>query len=136
MADEKATDLDVRNLEHYRPRSFVPQNADLTDPETVVGLLEKLLERENESAEDLEQWLLDRSEVGAALDETGSVLYIRMTCQTDDEARADAYKAFIQDVVPLVKPVDDKLDRKYLADREKFGLDEHRYEVYDRDTAA
>lgn len=132
MADDNATELDVRNLKHYRPRRFVPEDANLKDTQEVVALYEELLGRDIESAKELEEWLMDRSELEAAADETGSVLYIRMTCQTDDQERAEAYKAFIKEVVPAIKPVTDKLDRKYLAERARFPLDEQRYDVHDR----
>ena len=59
-----------------------------------------------------------------------------MTCQTDDEERAEAYRSFIQTVQPAVQPMSDKLDRKYLEAREKFPLDEARYAVHDREIRA
>lgn len=131
MTDTAKTDLDVTRLPAYQPRRFVPAEADLADAPTVTGLYRTLLERPIESAEDLEAWLADRSELEAVLDQVGSVLYIRMTCQTDDPARAEAYRAFVQTVPPAVKPLADQADRKYLAARERFGGDGY-HAVYDR----
>jgi oligoendopeptidase F len=102
----------------------------------VVGLMQKLLDRPIHSSEELEKWLLDSSEFDAAFSQTHSILHIRMTCQTDDPVRAEAFKKFVETVLPAVRPIGDKLNRKYLADREKYPLDAKRYEVYDRDTRA
>ena len=128
--------LDFATLPRYRERKFVPDDACLTEKDQLVALYQKLLAREISSAVDLEGWLMDISELGAAVDQESSVLYIRMTCQTDDEERAKAYRDFIENVVPAVMPLGDKINRKYLDLRSKFELDEERYHVYDRDTRA
>jgi len=124
------------SLPVYQPRKFVPENTNLGDVDEVTGLYNELLGRQVSSSEQLEQFILDRSELEAVLHQHQSVLYIRMTCQTDDQERAGAYKKFIETVVPAVKPIADKLDRKYLKAREAFALDEKRYEVYDRNIKA
>ncbi len=126
--------MDLTSLPHYQKRSFVPQTIDLTDAKTVVGLYEQLEARPVTSSDLLEAWLLDRSELEAALSQTGAILYIRMTCHTDDKAIADAYTQFIQTVSPAVKPINDRLNHKYLQLRKEFNLNEQRYEVYDRAT--
>jgi len=136
MSTREAADIRLEALSPFKERTFVPADADLTDKDTVTRLYRTLLEREIGSSAELERWLLDRSELDAALDQVGSVLYIRMTCQTDDRARADAYKNFIETIPSAVKPLADKLNRKYLADRERFELDGERYEVHDRSIRA
>jgi oligoendopeptidase F len=132
MAEMTPTDLNFGSLPPYRPRTFVPAEADLTLAATVTALYQKLLDRPAGTAAELERWLLDRSELEAALAEVGSILYIRMTCQTDDAARAEAYRQFVETVEPAVKPLADALNRKYLAERAKIVLDQRRYEVHDR----
>ena len=133
MQRHKSNNLDFSKLPAYRVRQFVPQDVDLSDVVQVVGLFNKLLERKIASVKELEGLLLDRSELEAVLDQHKAVLYIRMTCQTDDPTRAQAYKSFTETVLPAVEPLADKLDRKYLDASESFSLDEKRYEVYDRE---
>ncbi len=136
MTDDQPTTLDFSSLEAFQPRRFVPQDANLTDKNVVVGLMQRLLDRPIDSAEQLDAWLMDRSELSAAVDQTGSVLYIRMTCQTDDEPRAKAYKNFISNVLPALAPLSDTLDRKYTTARQMLGLppgmEQDRYSVYER----
>jgi oligoendopeptidase F len=75
----------------------------------VVGLYEKLESKADHSAQDLEHWLLERSELDAALSQAGSILYIRMTCQTDDPKIAGAYTQFVETIPPAIKPINDRL---------------------------
>ncbi|MBE3068883.1 MAG: M3 family oligoendopeptidase, partial [Planctomycetes bacterium] len=132
MTSPDARKPDFAALPPYRPRRWVPADVDLGSAEAVCGLHQALVDRPVASAADLEQWLLDRSELDAALGQHHAVLYIRMTCQTDDAARAEAYTRFIQTVEPAVAPLADGLDRKYLDARRAFALDTARYGVFDR----
>src|SRR5437660_12514229 len=106
MPASTQNEIAFAKLPRFQERRFVPEQADLTDVGQVKNLLEKLLKREIASAKDLDAWLLDRSELEAALDQEGAILYIRMTCQTDDPKRAKAYQDFISTVVPEVNPLD------------------------------
>ena len=116
--------MDLAQLKPYQKRTFVPQNIDLTDAKSVLGMYEKLVQRMIKDASGLEQWILDRSELDAALSQTGSILYIRMTCQTDDKAIALAYTKFIETVSPAIKPINDRLNQMYLQLRDQIKLDQ------------
>jgi len=128
--------LDFSKLEPYRPRSFVPQVIDLTDAAQVTSIYEKLNQREIQSTEDLEQFLIDRSELAAALFQQQSILYILMTCFTDNQSHADNYTKFVETVIPAIKPYDDKLDRKFLEADQKFTPQPGEYNVLVRNTKA
>ena len=125
--------LNLNDIPKYQQRSFVPGDADLSDVKTVIELYEKLYLRSIRSSKELEGFIFDRSELDAAVSQQGSILYIYMTCQTDDPKRAAAYKAFIEGIVPAIKPLEDRLNHKFLKEHEMHGLDEKRYEVYIRD---
>jgi oligoendopeptidase F len=124
--------MELTQLPPYQKRTFVPSNADLTDLATVTGLYERLEKEPINSAQELEAWMLKRSELEAALSQAGSILYIRMTCKTDDPQIAGAYTKFIQSIPPAIKPIDDRLNHKYVAARKLYTLDAARYQVYDR----
>ena len=131
-----SNELNFNNLVPYQQRRFVPENAQLTKLQDVVALYQKLLNQTIASVEELEQWILDRSELEAALGQAGSILYIRMTCQTDDEKRAKEHKDFIETITPATKPLEDQLNRRFLKEVEHFDLDQQRYEVYIREIKA
>ena len=115
---------------------FVPPVLDATKWENIEPLLSALLEREVDSRQELERWILDRSELEAAINESGANTYIDMTCDTESDAKQGAYTSFITTVIPNVKPVAFELDKKMKSLCEKFGLTGGRYEVLYRDTAA
>ena len=133
MTPASQDQLDFDHLPRYQKRQFVPEKASLTDQKEVESLHDQLLGRDISSAEDLERWVLDRSELESAFDQEGSILYIRMTCKTDDPERVKKYKDFIKNVVPAIKPLEDQLNRQYVKALKKFPLNEERYEIYTKE---
>ncbi|MDP2654796.1 MAG: M3 family oligoendopeptidase [Candidatus Omnitrophota bacterium] len=132
MPTTAAESLDFDRLPKYRSRRFVPAEARLTDKEEVVRLYEALLGRDIRSASELEIWLQDRFEMDAAVSQAGEVLYIRMTCQTDDAKRSGDYKDFVENILPSVKQLEHRLNEKYWALKKDWPLDAAKYRVYDR----
>jgi oligoendopeptidase F len=122
----------LRDLPNFKERTFVPSDVRLTHKEDIVALYRTLLEREVGSASELEAWLLDMSELNAAFSQAAGIIYIEMTCQTDDPQKAKVYQDLIEQVEPALKPVHDEINRKYLSLAGRFPLDAARYEVYDR----
>ena len=123
---------DFSQLSKYQERTFVPMGADFENKDVVVELFQKLINQEILSSEALEQWLLSRSELAAVLDQVGSIIYIKMTCQTDHQEYSDAYKRFIEQMIPSVSPLEQELNEKYLTLAKTYPLDQQRYEVYFR----
>jgi oligoendopeptidase F len=136
MESHNSRNLNFDKISPYQPRQFVPCDVDLSDVGQIAMLYNKLYERDITSVEQLESFLLDRSELDAVLGQHEAVLYIQMTCQTDDPTRAKAYKEFVETILPEVKVLADKLNRNYLDNSKNFTLDKKRYEVYDRNTKA
>ena len=130
--EHQPTVLDFDTLPPYQPRSFVSKDADLTQKESVTDLYEQLLERSVQSVDELEELINDRSELEAAVSQIHSILYIRMTCQTDDSERANVYKNFIETVIPATKPLADQLDRKIIEAVDARGPALPRYDLYFR----
>lgn len=112
----------------------MPPGVDLGQWAHVEPLFRDLLERPVGSAEALEAWLVDASELAAALSEERSRRYVAMTQQTDDPAREAAYLQFVRDVQPRAEPLWFSVRRRYLELRRRFPLPEDRYFVLDRDT--
>tara|TARA_R110002073_G_scaffold118918_1_gene258732 strand:+ start:653722 stop:655467 length:1746 start_codon:yes stop_codon:yes gene_type:complete len=115
---------------------FVPQVIDGTKWDNIEPLLNALLAREVNSKSELEQWLLDRSELEAAIGESGANTYIDMTCDTESEEKQGAYTSFITTVIPNAKPIGFELDKKFAKLAEEFGLTGGHHTVLYRDTKA
>ncbi len=114
---------------------FVPADLDASKWANVEPLFEELQRREVGSAGEFEAWLLDRSELDAALSEAGAIRYIDMTCDTASESKKKAYMDFVEGVVPRIKQASFDLDKKQAGLAKKFDLGE-RYAVINRDTIA
>ena len=129
--------LPFGQLPAFAPRRFVPAQANLGDWTQIVPLFD-LLEtraRQGNTLADLEHWLLDWSELDAALDEESSCRYIAMTCHTDNVEAEKAYLDFVENIEPQLKSRQFKLEQLYLAHPARSHLSRPRYEVFDRDTA-
>ncbi len=114
-------------------RRFVPQKIDLGDWDQIEPLFTSLRERTTASAEELERWLLDLSELTACLQEEGSRRHIAKTCHTDDEEIERRHLHFVTEIIPKMKPCLHAIEEKYLASEHRAALDRHRYLVHDRD---
>jgi oligoendopeptidase F len=128
--------LPFDNLPAYKARRFVPAEIDLGDWTRVAPLFDFLRTRVPACASpaDLEQWLLDWSELSAALEEEAARRYIAMTCHTDSPEAEAAYLHFVEKIEPQTKPRQFDLAQAYVAHPIRGRLPAERYQVFDRDT--
>jgi oligoendopeptidase F len=119
-----ATDT-ARPARHYLPEEFY-----VTDWAALEPFFQELQTRDLPDAAALEQWLLDRSELEAVLSEDLAWRYIRMTCDTQEESRAESFQFFVQEIEPQVAPYDHGLNEKLLAAPSLGELDATSYGVF------
>ncbi|MGA3007582.1 MAG: M3 family oligoendopeptidase [Opitutaceae bacterium] len=127
--------LPFGKLPAYRPRKFVPPSADLGDLAQITPLFDHLEKRVAActTAAELEQWLLDWSELSAAIDEESSRRYIAMTCHTDNADAEKSYLYFVENVEPAIKPRQFALEKAYVANPLRRQLPARRFHVFDRE---
>lgn len=113
-------------------RSFVPENLDCSKFDELEPLYQTLLDRQIGSPADLEQWLLDYSELSAVVSEYGSRRNIDYACHTDDKDIEAAYMHFIENVAPRIKPFGFELQRKYLESGFADDLIDPKYKLLTR----
>ncbi len=128
--------LPFENLPVCKPRQFVPEGIDFGDWNQISPLYDRLEARapECKSPVDLERWIVDWSELNAALDQDASKRYIAMTCHTDSPEAEQAYLHFVEHIQPQIKPREFKLAQIFIAHPLRKQLPKHRYQVFDRDT--
>ncbi len=128
--------LPFSKLPVYRPRSFVPNKVDLGDWSQIVPLFDTLeaAAPQCQTAAAFERWLLDGSELAAALDEESSRRYIAMTCHTENSDAEKAFLYFVEQIEPQLKPRQFKLAQIFLAHPMRAELPKERYYVFDRAT--
>lgn len=114
------------------PRQFLPEDLVVSGWEKIEPYFTDLQGRAIGSAAELERWLVDVSELSAAVEEEEAVRYIRMTCHTDDPTLEQSYLSFIEEVRPNVERAYFALARKYVSSEARRDLARERYFVYDR----
>ena len=122
-------------LPAHKPRRFVPANLDLGDWPQLAPLFDQLEARAASCATvaELERWLVDWSELNAALEEEGSRRYIAMTCHTDNAEAEKSYLQFVENIEPQTKPRQFRLEKILMAHPLRAQLPLPRYEVFLRD---
>jgi len=118
------------------PRKFVAADAALTDWSVIEPYYDDLRDRAIDDVGALERWLLDYSELMAAIDEVGTDRHVKMTCQTDDEQRKAAFFDFIENIEPRCKPRCHELNVRYAEAAASKALPPERYGVLDRSIRA
>ena len=128
--------LPFKALPAYKARRFVPVDIDLGNWQQLAPLYDQLENRAAActDASSHEQWLLDWSELSAALDEESSKRYIAMTCHTDNAEAEKAYLHFVEQIDPQTKPRQFKLAQIYVGHPVREKLPRERFQVFDRDT--
>ena len=123
-------------MSRYEPEKFphqwLPEPIELKSWDQIEPWYHKLLAQPVHSAAELEQWLAAAGELNAAVGEEGARRYIAMTCQTDDPVREAAYLAFVRDIEPKLKPLQNQIRNRYLDAPERSHLSQARYAVFDR----
>ena len=132
--DPKATPPAV--AEAAKSRTFVPANFVPDAWEKIVPFVEALRQRDPQSPDELEKWLLDLDELNAVVDEYGSRRYIDKSRFTDDEPVKTAYLDFVENVEPKLKPAMFELQKQFLASRHLDALTGPRYEILKRNWKA
>src|SRR4051812_49730636 len=110
-------------------RTFVPRDLDPSDFANLEPRYRSLLDRQINSAAEMERWLADLSELTAVVDEFGSRKYIDKSCHTDDKQIEAAYMNFVENVEPKIKPIFFEIQKKLLNSPFAKELRGERYEM-------
>ncbi|MFM7133277.1 MAG: M3 family oligoendopeptidase [Planctomycetota bacterium] len=110
-------------------RAYAPANLDARTFDALAPHYDELLNRPVATADDLEQLILDRSDLDSLVAECSANLYIATTRNTEDKAAEAAFLGFVREVEPKLKPIASALDRKIAASPLAGALPAGRYEV-------
>lgn len=111
---------------------FIDKNFKISDWNSLEPYYIQLLDRNMDSAEALHQWLKDRSDLESIVEEDMAWRYIRMTCDTTDKQREEAYLYFVSEIDPKIAPLNDKLNRKMCESPFLKELSDPQYYTYIR----
>jgi len=113
-------------------RHFLPENLLIDQWSKIEPYFVDLKERRITSAAALEQWLKDRSELDAVISEDLAWRYIKMTCDTANEALTESYNYFVSEIEPHIAPFSNELNKKLIESPFLEQLNKSGYDVYFR----
>lgn len=96
------------------PRTFVKEALEINSWESIKPYFEDLANRNLTTENDFQQWLKDRSELDAVLEEDAAWRYIKMTIDTTNQAHSESYKQFVTEIQPKFAPYEDLLNKKMI----------------------
>lgn len=111
-------------------RKFVPEDFTITTWESLEPYFKNLLDRTINSKKDLENWLLDMSEMEAVVSEDACWRQIKMTCDTTDKSLEEAFTFFCMEIQPKLQPYADALNKKLVNSPHLKELDQEKFATY------
>jgi oligoendopeptidase F len=114
-----------------KTRNYIPASLSI-EWNSLEPIFSELQSRNIQSVAELEKWLLDRSEVEAALEEDFAWRYIRMTCDTTDEKLLEDFQYFATEIEPKIAPISNELNKKFIDCPFTTELNQEKYFVYSR----
>lgn len=119
----------------YKMRKYIAADFACNNWNEVEAYLIELSERNWSDKADFIKWLKDKSELEAVLEENMAWRYIRMTIDTTDTAKTEAYQFFVTEIQPNLAPYEDRLNQKMMAAPWIAELSEDEaYAIYFRST--
>ena len=114
-----------------KQRAYIPQNLEMKW-DNLEPILNELLARPIADVSSLEQWLKDKSELEAALEEDFAWRYIKMSCDTANEELLQSFQYFATEIEPKISPIANQLNQKFNDSPFIDELDQEKYFVYIR----
>lgn len=111
---------------------FLPEGFTLREVNDVKPYFDKLLTADLTTADQLESWLKQRSELEGFLSENLAHRYIRMTCNTADEEASKDYLYFIEQIQPAIAEWSNGLDQLLVASPARSSFTDKAYLIYFR----
>ena len=108
---------------------YLPQDLNI-DWNSLEPIFNELLARNITDVTELEQWLKDKSELEAALEEDFAWRYIKMTCATDNEDLVKSFQYFATEIEPKIAPINNDLNKKLVNSSFVSELNHDEYYVY------
>ena len=94
--------------------TFIPDEFDASKWENIEPYVNDLLERKLSSSDCLESLISDSSNLAEHISETGALLYINMTCDTEDERKKNSFLSCVENVRPKLSKFSDELNRRII----------------------
>lgn len=119
-----------KNLPKFTPRKYYTELNPILKENEIRPILEELIHKPITSHQDFDEWIGQISELFSIIDEISSILYIQMTCDTEDTAKSDAYQNYIEEIAPLLKKNENLIQKKILDLSQQYESKQFNLERY------
>ena len=110
-----------------RKRDYLPDALLVESWKSIEPFFADLSKRPIDSADSLKQWILDRSEMGAVLEEDLAWRYIRMNCDTSNKQLEKDFNHFVTQIEPQISSYSNILDKKLIESPFLKELNQKKY---------
>lgn len=111
-------------------RNFLPEEFKLTVWSRLKPYYNDLLKRSISSVDDLERWILDKSELDAFVSESFAWRYVQITVNSADERAAEMYQYAVQELSPRIASFENALNKKLADSPFVHQLDQDKYHTH------
>jgi oligoendopeptidase F len=118
------------NKPEKKKRTFLPPDFELSSWKQIEPFFINLDKRIISSVSELENWLLDLSELEAIYKEAQAWRYIRMTGDTGNKVFEDAFNYFASEIDPKAAPFFNAFNKKLIASPFSESLNPDEYRIY------
>ncbi len=108
--------------------TFIPEDFDASSWENIEPYVDDLIQRNLSFSSCLEKLISDSSNLAEHISETGALLYIGMTCDTENETKKNDFLNFVENIRPKLSKFSDKLNRR-IAEHPSVGDLPDRYDL-------
>ncbi len=108
--------------------TFIPEDFDASSWKNIEPYVDDLIQRNLSCSNCLEKLISDSSNLAEHISETGALLYIGMTCDTENETKKNDFLNFVENVRPKLSKFSDKLNRR-IAEHPSVGDLPDRYDL-------
>jgi oligoendopeptidase F len=108
--------------------TFIPEDFDASSWENIEPYVDDLIQRNLSCSSCLEKLISDSSNLAEHISETGALLYIGMTCDTENETKKNDFLNFVESIRPKLSKFSDKLNRR-IAEHPSVGDLPDRYDL-------
>ncbi len=120
----------VFELPQKNKRKFLSEHLVIDSWIKLAPYFDDLITRKIESVRELENWLIDRSELEAVLEEELAWRYIKMNIDTTNEELANSFSFFVTEIEPKIAPYINEFNIKLINNTIINQLDQSNYFIY------
>lgn len=95
-------------------RRFIEEGLNFQTWEEIAPYYERLKEQSITSEAEFIEWLKNKSELDAVVEENAAWRYIRMTIDTREQELSEAYTYFVKEIQPKMAILEDELNQKMI----------------------